>query len=82
MIHDEQLIITNLPEEKYTDRLNGPTFDLIFRRDEEETKLIITNNLGKYTDRLNGPNFDLTYLGHEEQQKKYEKKIPPQKVFF
>jgi hypothetical protein len=30
-----QLIIKNKPEEKYTDRLNGPTFDLTYRGHEE-----------------------------------------------
>jgi hypothetical protein len=32
---ENQLIITNKPEEKYTDRLNGPTFDLTYRGHEE-----------------------------------------------
>jgi hypothetical protein len=30
-----QLFITKKPEEKYTDRLNGPTFDLTYRGHEE-----------------------------------------------
>jgi hypothetical protein len=32
---ETQLIITNKPEEKYTNRLNGRTFDLTYRWHEE-----------------------------------------------
>jgi hypothetical protein len=63
-----QLFITSKQEEKYTGRLNGPTFDLTYRWHEEGDTAYHHKQLEvKYKDKLNGPTFDLSYRGTKKE---------------
>jgi hypothetical protein len=55
MKKEPRLIITNKPEEKYTNILNEHIFDQTYRGYEEDPALHHKQASGKYTDRLNGP---------------------------
>jgi hypothetical protein len=66
---ETQLIITCKPEEKYTDRMNGPTFISAIWGTKKKIQIQLFNknkSEEKYKIRLNRPTFDLTYRGHEE----------------